>query len=961
MRLVFVLSLLLLMPAVVPTVAAAAPQLVADLGVTQELDTYGLYWRNTAPATAAGRTFFVHNDGIHGFELWSTDGTAAGTSMAADVCPGACPGVSRLRPPTLLGVGSRVYFEADDGLTGVELWESDGTPTGTRRVADLRTAPGVGSTPIWLTPLGDRLLFVADTGGSTCSLFSLVVGDDDPALVAAFPCATYDDAPSDFTPLGAQLVFGAMTSSQGRELWITDGTAIGTTLLLDVAPGAPSGLSSAGSEVFRWLRWLATGTRVFFPAADGVHGVELWASDGTAAGTSMVVDLAAGSADSTPSDLALLGTDLLFVATTAATGAEIWRIPIAGPPLPEALEVVPGTTGSGPAFLGTTSAGAFFAASRSDVGRELFVTDGTSAGTRLVADTVPGEEGLPFSFRAVNGFIEADRLFFGGRDHRGVELWSSDGSAAGTSIVADLNPGPDSFFDTEVGWPRAMPGTLPDGRHLVFGSEPVHGREPWLTDGAGGISLLADVDQQSSIDSCFPKLCTQLVGDGSRLAFPALDWTAGDVTIGSRAVGWMDGTAQAHLVRPQNLTGSWVLRWPAFGLDLAAWANGLLFFPAGIDYSNDETWMSDGTPAGTRRVRDVAPAVPRDQPVGVVSRFGRAYLAFDEYFGGGVSRQSLWVTDGTAAGTHEIGPYLTAVDDPNAPVESFLLFSRTGSTVTLWQLDDAASAPRALTTLDDAWWSVVAEIPLGPGGERVLLLVETPPYWPREPRRLWSWSAGGGLVLLSNDFVPLAGEWDYEVAFLRPPVALLGNRVLFVAGDDEHGAELWMTDGTAAGTHLVADVYPGDLGSHPRWFMVLGSALYFSAYEPGHGREVWRSDGSTTELVLDVMPGAPSSMPSYLTAVEDELYFAASAPGAGVELLSWDTRASGSPPSVFDVFAGADSSSPTNLTSMSGQLYFFANDGVHGFELWRLPVGAAMFADGFESGNLARWSRALTQ
>lgn len=959
MRPVAVLSLLLVSAAVVPAVAAAAPQLVADLGATQELDTYGVWARNTAPATAAGRTFFVHNDGIHGFELWSTDGTAAGTTMAADVCPGACPGIPSLRPQTLAGVASRVYFEADDGLTGVELWESDGTPAGTRRVADLRTAPGVGSNPIWLTPLGDRLLFVADTGGSTCSVFSLLVGDDEPALVAAFACATYDDAPSDFTPLGDRLVFGAMTPSNGRELWISDGTAIGTTLLLDVAPGAPSGLS-VGYEAFAWTRWHATGSRVFFAADDGVHGSELWATDGTPAGTSLVVDLEPGSAGSAPADFSLLGADLLFVATTGATGSEIWRVPLAGAPLPEALEIAPGATGSGPWFLGTTSAGAFFAASRSDVGRELFATDGTSAGTSLVAETVPGADGLPFGFRGVNGFVEADRLFFIGNDYRGVELWSSDGSAAGTAIVADSNPGPESFFDAETTWPLVMPGTSPDGRHLVFGREPVHGHEPWMTDGAGGFSLLADLDQQSSIDSCFPKLCAQLVGDGSRLALPAIDWTAADATIGNRALGWMDATAQAHLVQPSNLGGGWVLRWPAFGLDLAAWANGLLFFPAGIDYSNDETWMSDGTPAGTRRLRDVAPAVPRDQPVGVVSRFGRAYVAFDEYFGGGVSRQSLWATDGTAAGTHEIGPYVTAVDDPNAPVQSFLLFSRTGSSVTLWQLDDAASAPHALTTLDDRFWSVVAEIPHGPGGERVLLLVETPPYWPREKRRLWSWSQGGSLVLLSDDFVPLAGDWDYEVGFLRPPVALLGNRVMFVAGDDEHGAELWMTDGTAVATHLVADVYPGDPGSHPRWFVVAGSALYFSAYEPSHGREIWRSDGSTTELVLDAMPGAASSMPSYVTAVEEELYFAAAAPGAGVELLSWDTRAPGSPATVFDLFAGSPPSSPSNLTAMSGHLYFLANDGVHGFELWTIAVGAAMFADDFESGNLARWSRALT-
>ena len=937
---------------IAPAVLAAQPQLVADLGTVAEGRAQGLFLGiNPVPVLAGGRTYFVHNDGLHGFELWSTDGTAAATAMVADVCPGACSGIPDLQPETLAAMGSRVYFEADDGITGVELWETDGTAAGTRRVADLAPSPGADIDPKWLTPFGDRLLFVGRAGGSTCSLFSLLAGEPDPDLVADFPCATYDDAPGDFTPLGDVLLFSAMTASDGRELWVTDGTALGTALVLDVAPGPPSGLGGGGVEWMPATRWLSDGTRIFFRADDGVHGAELWTSDGTAAGTAMLVDLETGSAAADPRDFLLFGGDLLFVAGTTATGSEVWRLPIAGPPLPEALEVTAGPNGASPTFLGATSAAAFFAASRSDVGYELFATDGTTAGTHLVADVAAGSSGLISGASRTSSFVEDDRLFFVGEDHRGAELWRSDGTAAGTGIVADVNLGAADFFPFAWFLPVAAAGLLPDGGHLVAGSQPLHGHEPWVTDGAGGFSLLADLDQQSSVVSCFPRLCTTFAADGARLAFPAVDWTSG-----RQAIAWADGTAQAHLVQPSGLSGQWVIRWPAFGLDLGTWANGRLFFAAGIDNSNDLVWMSDGTAAGTRPLHDVAPTVPHDLPVGMTSRFGRAYVAFDEYDGGdGI--QSLWFTDGTATGTGTVGAFLLAVRDPHAPVQSFLLLSRSDDEYTLWQLDGPNGPPHALTTLEGEFWSVAAEIPHGTGGERVLLLVETQPYWPWQgQRRLWAWRESTGLVLLSESFAPVAGNWDYEVD-LRPPVALLGEHVAFAAADAGHGAEPWITDGTPAGTHMLADVYPGPLGSQPRWFAVSGSQVFFSAYEPASGREIWRSDGATTALALDLVVGAESSRPTYLTPVEGELYFAARAPSAGVELVAWNPQLP-APAAIHDVYAGAESSSPTHLTWMSGQLYFLANDGTHGLELWRLAAGSRLFADDFETGGVARWSAA---
>src|SRR5262249_23261286 len=94
-----------------------------------------------APAelTAVGGTlFFAADDGTRGRELWKSDGTPAGTTLVADIRPGAAGS----DPQGLIDVGGTLFFAADDGTSGVELWKSDGTGPGTVRVKDIQPGPG---------------------------------------------------------------------------------------------------------------------------------------------------------------------------------------------------------------------------------------------------------------------------------------------------------------------------------------------------------------------------------------------------------------------------------------------------------------------------------------------------------------------------------------------------------------------------------------------------------------------------------------------------------------------------------------------------------------------------------------------------------------------------------------------------------------------------------------------------
>jgi len=255
---------------------------------------------------------FAADDGVHGKELWISDGTPPGTTMVADILPGAGSSIAGIG--FFAACNGALVFAADDGVSGTELWLSNGTAVGTVMIADIEPGAG-GSQPNQMECIGDRVVFAATTtahGSEPWSTNGLPGGT---TILNDIAFLTASSGPNSFTTCGDRMLFVATNAAVGGELWQTDGTPAGTTFLKDIATGPTSSLAHS---------FTCCDDKVFFTANNGLNGNELWVTDGTGAGTQMVADINPGSANSSPSKFVSTGSEVYFAATAASFGNELW-------------------------------------------------------------------------------------------------------------------------------------------------------------------------------------------------------------------------------------------------------------------------------------------------------------------------------------------------------------------------------------------------------------------------------------------------------------------------------------------------------------------------------------------------------------------------------------------------------------------------------------------------------------
>ena len=366
------------------------------------------------------KVYFTAQDAAHGEELWVSDGTVAGTKMVKDIFPG----------PTSSGVAwmqrfnDKVVFQAQsDTDTGTELWISDGTEAGTYMVKDIHFFGS--SSPSGFTQLNEtQFIFAArdfesETYNEKVQRWLWISDGTEEGTRLLKDCEVYhpgshtaNDNALHFARVGRKVFFKADTKDQqyGQELWVTDGTEEGTFMLKDINKTVVNELT--GATAGAQLDWLTNfyNEKLFFVAYSDEYGNEPWASDGTPEGTYMIKDMFEGvNANGIPN--------------------------------------------GGGAFTARVYNGEVYFRGYDPVyGQELMATDLTPGGVRLVADlnrnptTTGTASGFPDLFCEFDGvlFMKAQT----GTDatstdpiNYGLELFYSDGTAAGTKMQSDLNPG----------------------------------------------------------------------------------------------------------------------------------------------------------------------------------------------------------------------------------------------------------------------------------------------------------------------------------------------------------------------------------------------------------------------------------------------------------------------------------------------------------------------------------------
>jgi ELWxxDGT repeat protein len=829
----------------------------------------------------------TRSEGYDPGHLWRTDGTTAGTFPLPVFNPQEV--VSSPEPGAFYVSGSR------RGSYNSVLWHSDGTRAGTSVFQDAR-----GTTfydPHSFTFWQGRLYFVAAEGedrGKT-GLWSTDGTPEGTAFVTAVGEGA--DQQSRLQTTSSRLFFTSGDSAE--DLWVTDGTPEGTRRLLDLNPlRCPTQTDRCDPPEL--VSMFILGEKLYFITHRKDRGTEIWSSDGTESGTRPLIELAAGA---DIGGLVRLGGRWLFPFSAAPNQpATLWTADDDFTRLEPLSGCAGGVCPQAGVFLHRTDFGAWLFAGRDAAhGAEVWITDGTGAGTRLLADVCPGPCAgyrSPYLSGSVLGSA-AGKIYFGAFSNPDTdssvqdELWVTDGTPAGTHrVTGHVN---------ELGFL---------GDLAVFGTGGYENPRStiWSTDGtAAGTRRITDL--RMIAPGSYPQFhplgngVVFLAGEGGRqtlwrsngrpegtsrfLEFPPDRYVPGDpwIQVGglhffhaetgtgdkTKFELWRtDGTAQG--------TGR-VATFPrhVYLALLTSW-NGKLLFQA-QPVTGCSFWSSDGTAAGTR---EILPPQPGMHCPTAVTALGSRFVFVARVKGPDGLVPQIFVSDGTPEGTRQISrirSYREAFEYDEPVVVGGVAFFRIATAgreddVEVWRTDGTPEGTYRASKLsgpDDLYGfrgSLYLRASLANGygffrlpvhGGTPVLLAQTPYFYDDAP---------------SADFTPF------------------GDRLLFVAQDDAHGTELWMTDGTPDGTRLLRDIQPGPKSSRPSGLIQAGDRVFFTAEDGEHGRELWASDGTPegTRLVWDLNPGGfssfengPLNLPTPLTAAGGHLFFSADDGETGLE------------------------------------------------------------------------------
>ncbi len=790
-----------------------------------------------------GTLYFRGFDEAHGVELWKSDGSVTGTRLIKDMAPGPAstylrdfvPHKSFLfftangqfarsngttsatviiadlvtgqdRVENLSTVGDSLFFTARNPAGDSDLFRSNGSRAGTKRVADIPA--GVFRD---LTAVGDQLFFfrgggelwktggalpasslVGDVGNGTeltnvnGIIFFAVAGEiwksDGTTAGTEFVKQVGDDVVNLFGHQGALFFAGGSIFADGMELWKSDGSESGTTMVKNIAPffnegygdsSDPSGFTSLDGRLY----FLAN------PTPRSGYQREIWRTDGTEAGTLAIE----GGFNK---DLVSHNGELFFA---RAFPESFVHFSLARRDNVQPISVGISRTGNGngdasPSAVVGLGDYIYFSATDGISGRELWRFNTVTSVANLVKDIVPGERGA--GINVITSF--RNEVYFSvviGRSD--YQLWKTDGTEAGTQFL------------TSVQTLSQRKSFVPVGNTMYFaGYRSTDGWELWKTDGTTeGTIQVKDI-------------------------YPGRTYEYG--------TGYYPNSAN-----PSSLVN----------------LNGKLFFYANNGTDGGGLWTSDGTTSGTVMFADLNQDPYSYEAVGSYPSGMKNLNGVMYFFASNQSGRGVWKSDGSVVGTARIkgledglgiGPSLQFVR-----IGKELLFVGSDSTdgIELWKTDGS----KAGTTLvrDIRAGGLDSEIRnLTAGIGKIYFTADDGVHG----RELWESDgtpSGTKLVRDIRSGLDLATgkPWSSEPEELTH----INGVLYFTADNGVRGREVWRTNGNAAGATLMRDVLVGPGSSEPENLRAFNSSLYFSAKWP-IGRELWSV--RVDPILLSVSPSS---------------------------------------------------------------------------------------------------------
>jgi ELWxxDGT repeat protein len=681
--------------------------------------------------------FFIAETTVHGRELWKSNGTVEGTVLVKDIEPGR----GGSTPESLVVANNYLFLITTTTAYGKEVWRSNGSTGGTYLLRDIIKGK-ISSNPSSLVAFQNRLFFAASDGLVGQELWSSDGSTAGTNLFADIRTGKPGSGPGNLTVSGSLLFFQALDDTHGRELWRTDGTQAGTFMPRDIRPGTANSTPASLVNV--------NGT-LYFVAKEGYteeygersENIQFWRSDGTPAGTTRAFatefilsgwtplrDVASAYGklyfyvgdhvyefDGTTDDpvvvaeigdfyndnitFRVLDNKLYVINQSAEWVGEDYEYQTDIYKYEGGMGLIRRFPGNFTIHLSKTTLGLLFGGPTDDERFMLWKSDGTYAGSTPFMDVTDFTEGSgPRSLVELHG-----NVLFVARDTAGGQrnLYKMDGTTTVIEKISNVEPqnlttsGSYAYFvyldglwktnGTTIGttivkqFNNGTPTNLTDVNGTLFFSAPDQNNtlELWKSNGTFA-STVRVKDVYPGSQGSTP---TNLVNLNGTLFFVAYHPTFG------RSVWKSDGTdAGTAVLLPGNPDHAFTNP-----RDLVA-TQSLVFFIARGNTAGIELYRTDGTSGGTVRVKDIR--------TGDFEGAGASEDVDDLWADGnklyfraippGDSRRSLWVSDGTEAGTSLVMPisafeifYLRSVNGrmhvavPDASGERLDLFSTDGT------------------------------------------------------------------------------------------------------------------------------------------------------------------------------------------------------------------------------------------------------------------------------------------